>query len=153
MVLYRGTVCSVTVNVDTVEGSLNTDDAINLTGSGSNYYYLGNLTMAIYNNSSGYPHNLDLVCSTYDAVNNQFVAVHSGGTSEIKIGIQKNFDLQGNFSPMAYINPVNATTLIRTIDAQTCPEIHTLYFYIVESPNNTFSKGIYTASFVLLFQS
>jgi hypothetical protein len=153
VVLYKGTVCSVIVNVDRVENSLGIDSAEQLIGTGSNYYYLGHLTMSIYNNNTDYPHNLDILCTTYDSSNNEFVAIHTNGTSELVIGVQKDFNLQGDQTPYAYIDPAGKTTTIRTIDTAICPEQHTLYFYIKESSSNTFLKGIYTAHFVLLFES
>ncbi|MCH9619039.1 MAG: hypothetical protein SP4CHLAM5_11840 [Chlamydiia bacterium] len=153
VILYRGVVCSVTINVDTIENNLDFDQAERLIGTGSQYYYLGSLTMSIFNNNIDYPHNLDIQCTTYDSANNEFVAIHTNSTSEIVIGVQKNFDLQGDSTPYAYIDPVGENTTIRTIDALTCPEHHTLFFYIKQSANNTFVKGVYTAHFTLLFES
>ena len=154
VVLYRGTVSSVVIDTEELEATLSPSQAINLVGTGENRFCLGRINMLIYNNTDSLPYKLDLLCNTYNSTNNEFVAVHTDQVAELTIGIEKNFNLAGQRTAYALIDPTSDTTLLRESSATICPaEEYTLHFYILQSPHNIFVGGTYTGRFVLFFQS
>lgn len=148
---YRNTACSVIINVDEVCCSINFENAEHLVGTGSNTYSLGNLSMYLFNNQTAIPHELELICSTYDATNNVYVAYN--GAAPLVIGVQLDFNTTGERVDYYFIDPTTNPVLLRSSNATISCESHTLYFYILQSSENIFINGTYTASFELYFNT
>lgn len=154
VILYKGQVASVVIDTDLLERTVTAQEAVQLVGSGGNRLCLGRINMVIYDNRSTTTHNLDLLCNTYNTENNTFVAIHSNSTSKLTLGIEKNFNLQGERTAYTLIDPTSDTTLLRSsITKISCPETYALWFYLLESPFNVFTPGTYTGKFILFFQS
>ncbi len=154
VILYRGNVSSVVIDTDELEATISPSQALKLIGTGTNKFCLGRINMVIFNNRDTLPHKLDLLCNTYNTGNNEFVAIHSNQIAQLTIGIEKNFNLAGQRIPYTFIDPTSDTTLLRESNTAISPaENYTLYFYILQSPHNTFVGGTYTGNFVLFFQS
>ena len=60
ILIYQGTICSVVLSTNTIVSSISVENAIPLTGIGTNSYYLGSLTMYLFNNKATTPYTLEL---------------------------------------------------------------------------------------------
>lgn len=150
VIVYKGHICSVIIDTNTIISSISFEDSQPLIGNGNNSYYIGNLKMIIFNNKTSIPYTLMLESSFYDGADPSYIA--KNGTKTINIGIEKNFTITGNIIPYTLIDPITNPIIIRESD-HCIKEQHTIKFFILESINNEFVDGIYKAPFMLYFFS
>ena len=148
--VYKGEICSIIISTDTISKTVSLEESIDLIGTGDNSLYLGELTMAIFNNQPATPYQLDLISSTYNATKKAYVA--ENGTAELIIGISKNFDVNGGCIPYTLIDPTTNPITLR-LSSTIIIEQHVLLIYILEDADNLFINGTYTASFTLYFST
>lgn len=150
IVLFQGEICSVVLNTDTVTSSISPEHAAQLVGTGTTQYWLGSLTFFLFTNEPTNPHTVELISTTYDAVNQTYYA--DNGTDRVVFGIKRNFDDDGNTTPFTTLTPTTNPIVVRTGSGMIL-EDHVFRFYIFEDPSNVFSDGQYVANFRIYFTS
>lgn len=150
IMVNKGESCAVVISSPILMNFIPSQAAARLVGTGSNAYYLGQLSVYMFNNTSEPSHVLSLTSTTFDGTLDQYVAIH--GTFKLPIGIKKNFDVSGNPTPFEYISTSSSTVTIRS-SSSVIDETRTFFFYVLENSSNVFTDGDYTASFTLTFSS
>ena len=148
--LYKGEISSVCLSTDTILTSVTIAVAQKLIDGTISKYYVGDLTMYIYNNKLATPYTLMFTSSTYDTLTNTYYAANL--TNKISIGVEKNFDINGNLTAFNSIDSSTNPVVIRS-STTVINEYHDLRIYILNSPYTEFVDGAYTASFNIYFQS
>lgn len=145
-----GESCAVVISAPILMNFIPFEASERLIGTGSNAYYLGQLSVYMFNNTSQPNHVLSLTSTTFDAGLDQYVAIN--GSTELPIGIKKNFDPSGTTTPFEYISASSSGVTIRS-SSSIIDETRTFFFYVLENSANVFIDGDYTASFTLTFSS
>lgn len=151
--LYKGNICSIVLSAHTIVSSLSLEQAILLQGVGTNSYYVGKLTMYLYNNKSVTPYDVELISTTYNGANlPEYRYVVKNGAAEIVMQIQKDFTLSGEYIPFTPIIPALNPMLVRTSNTM-IKEHHQFKFYLLQHPSNVFVNGAYIGNFRIYFSS
>lgn len=148
VILTRGQTSYLVLSQSSITYTIGPTIANQLTGTGDNRYFVGNLGMFTYNNLGDTPFEITISSSTYQGAGVAYCLANGG--NRCKFGIYINFDVDGNTIPFTNIIPTDNPYIIRYSTTE-ISENHAFFFYLLQDEDNTFTTGVYEATFTLAF--